>query len=51
MTRLRDPQTLFWAMIVTLLLCYGGFKAHHITLAFQAYQGQALQGDTHGAAK
>lgn len=51
MTRLRDPQKVFWVIIIGLFLSYAVFKANHIMLAFEAYQGQALTGDTRGAAK
>lgn len=49
--RERRSQRLFWAAIVCLCLLYLGIKYHHVALAFQAYQGQPLIGDTRGAAK
>ena len=49
--RERRSQRLFWALIIGLMLGYGGIKARHIALAMDAYQGQPLQVDTTGAAK
>lgn len=51
LTRERRSQRMFYLLILVLLLGYAGLKAHHIALAFDAYQGQPLQTDTTGAAK
>ena len=48
---LPDPQTAYWILIIGLLLCYGVYKANHVALALEAYQGQTLTSDTWGAAK
>ena len=49
--RERKSQRLFWALIIALILGYGGIKARHITVALDAYDGQPLAGPTVGAAK
>ncbi|MBO9466458.1 hypothetical protein J7443_14535 [Tropicibacter sp. R15_0] len=49
--RESKSQRLFWALILALLLGYGGIKTYHVMLALQVYDGQPLEVDTSGAAK
>lgn len=49
----KDPRfrTAMYLLILTLLLGYVGVKTWHIRLAIAAYDGQAIEGGTKGAAK
>lgn len=49
----KEPQfrNKMYAMIALLLIGYIGIKSWHIYIAIDAFQGQVLVRDTHGAAK
>jgi cell division protein FtsB len=40
-----------YLMLLLLLIGYIGFKAWHLSMAFGAWEGQAIVGDVPGAAK
>ncbi len=49
--RERRSRRLFVAIMVTALVCYLGYKTWHISVALEAWQGQALAADTSRAAR
>ncbi|WP_275041640.1 hypothetical protein [Leisingera sp. ANG-M7] len=40
-----------YLLILALLAGYAGFKAWHLSVAFEAWDGQVLEGSASGAAK
>lgn len=40
-----------YLLILALLTGYAGFKAWHLSVAFEAWNGQVLEGTVSGAAK
>ncbi|MBQ4823524.1 hypothetical protein J4729_03005 [Leisingera sp. HS039] len=40
-----------YLLILALLAGYAGFKAWHLSVAFEAWDGQVLEGTVSGAAK
>ncbi len=40
-----------YLIIMVLLVGYIGFKAWHLSMAFEAWEGQAIEGAVPGAAK
>ena len=49
--RERKSQRFFYILIAALLLGYAALKGQHIALAIGAFENQALDIDTTGAAK
>lgn len=46
----RFRRTMY-LLILALLAGYAGFKAWHLSVAFEAWDGQVLEGSASGAAK
>ena len=49
--RERRSRRLFIAIMAGTLVCYLGYKTWHLSVALEAWQGQALTADTSGAAQ
>ena len=49
--RERRSRRLFITIMVGALVCYLGYKAWHVSVALEAWQGQALTADTSRAAR
>ncbi|MDC0657370.1 hypothetical protein N6L27_05120 [Leisingera sp. SS27] len=44
-------RRMMYLLILALLAGYAGFKAWHLSVAFEAWDGQVLEGTVSGAAK
>jgi hypothetical protein len=49
--RERRSRRLFITIMVGALVCYLGYKTWHVSVALEAWQGQALTADTSRAAR
>jgi hypothetical protein len=49
--REKRSRRMFYALILGLIVAYGGIKYRHIVMALDAYQDQPLNADTSRAAK